>query len=164
MGSDWMFFDESHYGLYEQRQGRLHRVAKRSMYEENGVLIAGIPAAENEVKGNYIGTDKDGIFELPNFGNGVNIESARDNIIGGTTDGAGNVIWGNRQDGVRISGSDATGNRVQGNFIGSHNWGNGVHIEDASEDTIGGTKVGAGNVIVGNDDNGVQSFETGTGT
>ena len=40
------------------------------------------------------------------------------NLIGGTTPGAGNVISGNRQGGIWIGYGNATGNLIQGNLIG----------------------------------------------
>ena len=93
-------------------------------------------------------------------------DSATHNTIGGTAAGAGNLISGNKQDGVLIRG-DVTGgtdNVVQGNFIGTDvtgkkdlgNLGNGVKIDlSASKNSIGGTADGAGNTIAFNGANGV---------
>ena len=86
------------------------------------------------------------------------------NIIGGTTAGAANVIAGNT-DGVYLSGSGATGNLIEGNFIGTNsggadqlgNSGDGVAIDgDASNNTIGGTASGAANIIAYNGGAGVD--------
>ena len=44
---------------------------------------------------------------------------ARNNTIGGTAAGAGNVIAANGQDGIKLEGIFATGNVVAGNFIGT---------------------------------------------
>ena len=41
------------------------------------------------------------------------------NTIGGTAAGAGNVISGNTDDGVEITGTGTTGNVVAGNYIGT---------------------------------------------
>ncbi|HEV8062133.1 MAG TPA: Ig-like domain repeat protein, partial [Gemmataceae bacterium] len=85
--------------------------------------------------------------------------SALSNTIGGTTAAARNVISGNTGDGVDITGNVTTGNFVEGNYIGTDgtgtnalgNMGNGVNIQvGASNNTIGGGAVGAGNVISGN--------------
>jgi hypothetical protein len=91
------------------------------------------------------------------------------NTIGGTAPGRGNVISGNTSAGVQILNDAtvfdggpafnppgvATGNLLQGNFIGTSAAGNaavpngkGVFINDASRNTVGGA--GAGNIISGN--------------
>jgi CSLREA domain-containing protein len=114
------------------------------------------------VQGNFIGTDVTGIVDLGNSDMGVFIVSASNNTIGGTAAGAGNLISGNDSNGVQIQGSEAT--QVQGNSIGTDvtgtvdlgNTGDGVFIVSASDNTIGGTDAGAGNVISGNDANGVE--------
>ena len=93
----------------------------------NGVEITGSGATGNIVKGNYIGTTATGTASQSNFSNGVAINGAPNNTIGGTTGttpggactGACNVISNSTVVGVKISGSGATGNQVQGNFIGT---------------------------------------------
>jgi CSLREA domain-containing protein len=86
--------------------------------------------------------------------NGVYILTA-DNTIGGTSPAARNVIGGSL---TGISIFSGTGNVVQGNLIGTTAAGTaalanqiGIRIlVSASQNTIGGTAVGAGNVISGN--------------
>ena len=56
-------------------------------------------------------------MSLGNGDNGVEVFDASDNLIGGTTVGARNVISANRF-GVLITGNSA-GNLVQGNFVGT---------------------------------------------
>jgi len=127
----------------------------------DGIELSG--SGGNTIEGNYIGTDVTGTADLGNSRDGVYIESAPTNTIGGTTAGAGNVISGNGWDGVRIYGSTVAGNLVQGNYIGTDvngtadlgNGGGGVYIEDAPNNTIGGTAASAGNVISGNNYDGV---------
>jgi len=88
---------------------------------------------------------------------GVYVDSVADNLIGGTSAAARNIISGNKLIGVLISFAGATGNLVQGNFIGvdasgRKSLGNldyGVEINAASSNLIGGTDPGAGNVIGG---------------
>ncbi len=79
------------------------------------VHISGSGATGNVVLGNYIGTDTTGAVDEGNGANGVYINGAPSNTIGGTAAGARNVISGNGVFGVNISGAGATGNEVQGN-------------------------------------------------
>ena len=136
----------------------------------NGVSISGSTASDNRVQGNFIGLNIDGTKALANRLNGVWVEEAPENVIGGAVAAAGappgNVISGNTSNGVTLKGAGATGNLVQGNLIGTDAsgeaaWGNGyegVEINAAPSNTIGG--VGAagaqlGNVIAGNGEHGV---------
>src|SRR5271157_5831525 len=122
-----------------------------------GVLISGVGATNNVVLGNFIGTDATGERDVPNSANGVLIDGSSNNTIGGTAVGAGNVISGTIGAGVSID-PGATNNLVLGNFIGTDatgelavpNRANGVLIGESSNNTIGGTAVGARNVISDN--------------
>ena len=133
---------------------------------QSGVYIYWSTSTGNKVEGNLIGTDVNGTADLGNSMNGVWIDGAPSNTIGGTAAGAGNVISGNNAVGVRIDKSGATGNRVQGNYIGTDvngtsalgNSSVGVFIGSAPGNTIGGTAAGARNVISGNGLDGVQIF------
>lgn len=138
---------------------------------ENGIDIQGLNAIGNQVRGNYIGTSASGTSAVPNLSDGVVIHNrAANNTIGGTASGARNLISGNGENGVRIFDSNATGNRVQGNFIGTKpngtealpNGSNGVRIDDASANTVGGTTptpgAAPGNLISSNLSNGVHIF------
>ena len=120
-------------------------------------------ATGNLVQGNYIGTDVTGTASLGNSV-GVVISNAPSNTVGGTAAGARNVISGNNQFGVLIANSGATGNLVQGNYIGTdkngtHGLGNvsgGVYVVvGASNNSIGGTAAESGNVIAFNYGDGV---------
>ncbi len=133
----------------------------------DGVLISNSQTAENAVRGNFIGTNASGNATLGNSGEGVEISNADENVIGGTVSGARNVISGNGGDGVVIFGSDASGNRVQGNFIGTNAAGNaalgnddGVVISSGSGSTIGSAigSTAGGNRIAHNDQDGVLVF------
>jgi hypothetical protein len=114
----------------------------------------------NRIAGNYIGTDITGSMAAGN-NTGIVVQTAN-NIIGGTTAAERNVISGNAS-GVTLSFSGATGNFVQGNFIGTDVSGaidlgnllNGVDVYDASTNTIGGTTAGARNIISGNGSHGI---------
>ncbi len=125
-----------------------------------------ISMAGNLVQGNYIGTDVTGTVALPN-GAGVWINTGANEVIGGTTEAARNVISGNRTAGVRITGSGTVKNQVMGNYIGTdasgaHPLGNGGHgVEgdyNIGRNSIGGASAGAGNVIAFNGGFGVNLF------
>ena len=119
------------------------------------------------VAGNYIGpVAGGGAAVFPNALNGVLIDGgASGNTIGGTSPAARNIISGNLTNGVRIAA--ATANVVSGNFIGAGKKGlgavpngrNGVLLDSAAtSNTIGGSTVGARNIIVGNLHDGVLIF------
>ncbi len=123
-----------------------------------GVFISG--GSSNRVQGNLIGTDITGSQALGN-GTGVGITSASGNIIGGTAPGAGNLIAGNTGAGVSV-GFQSSGNAIQGNLIGTDITGtralgnrDGVTLA-SSNNMLGGSAVGAGNLISGNADYGVD--------
>ncbi len=118
-------------------------------------------AANHWLQGNFIGTDATGTNALGNGLNGVSILGSPSNTVGGATVGAGNVISGNGQRGVVLTGAGAHHNLVAGNLIGTDvtgaaalgNQSTGVYINDAANNTIGGTDPGARNVISATDDN-----------
>lgn len=136
--------------------------------DANGIYIAGTSTTRNIVQGNYIGLQSNGTAVRPNRFDGIFIENAPGNTIGGTASGAGNIISGNSLTGIRIGGASATGNQIQGNSIGTSANGNadlgntfsGVYIYQGSNNTVGGTSTGAGNVISGNGSSGVY-MDTG---
>ena len=133
-----------------------------------GVAVGSSLATGNIVQGNLIGTDASGTADLGNAGSGVHLSVGVNNIIGGTAAGARNVISGNVAEGVIIDGG-ATGNFVQGNFIGTdssgtveiHNGFAGVFINGANGNTIGGTVAGARNVLSGGGDRGITILGDG---
>ena len=123
----------------------------------------------NRVEGNFIGTDPSGTLDRGNTDDGVNITNgASENVVGGTTPAARNVISGNVCNAVLVS--NATGNRIQGNYVGTDKTGtkglpNGdgfgcvaVVLTSSSGNTVGGTTAGARNLISGNAFDGVGIF------
>jgi hypothetical protein len=134
-------------------------------------LIAGTPntgiaaingANQNRIIGNFVGTDSSGTAAVPTL-KGILLNGTPNNTIGGTGSGEGNVISGNTQYGVEIRGATSTGNKVQGNWIGSdptgtHPVGNlldGVVLNSSN------AEVSSGNVIAFNGRAGVFD-STGT--
>jgi titin len=151
-------------------------VITQNVISGNGLgvgLFAG--TAANAVTANLIGTTAAGTAALANT-DGIQF-GGTGNIAGGTTAAARNVISGNSRYGVLINGS---GDVVEGNFIGTqadgvHPLGNaasGVFVTGGgANNTIGGTKAGAGNVIANSGGDGVligsdpgNGFNTPAGT
>jgi hypothetical protein len=128
-----------------------------------------VSATDNTVEGNYIGTNASSTAALGNSLWGVLINSGTNNTIGGTVAGGGNVVSGNSHEDVAIQSGLASGNVVQGNFIGTDKSGTvalgnpaaGVDIlQGAYDNLVGGTTVGARNIISGNE---AYGFLTGDG-
>ncbi|MCA8990001.1 MAG: hypothetical protein KDA78_20310, partial [Planctomycetaceae bacterium] len=129
----------------------------------NGIYIE--KGADIRVLGNYIGTDILGSADLGNSSNGVSLLNTNNNLIGGTSPRARNVISGNDSNGVLIA--DGSGNTVQGNFIGTTRTGNaalsnaqnGISLSNSHSNQIGGTASGSRNIISGNDLMGVNLID-----
>ena len=146
----------------------------------------------NVIEGSFIGTDVMGTKSNANASHGVCLFDSSRNTIGGATEAARNVISGNGQSGIWISGGDSKGNLVEGNLIGTAadgkgplgNRSHGVFVA-SNDQTIGGlitttantiafnagagvlVKDGSGNVILGNSicsnaGSGIGLGETGT--
>jgi hypothetical protein len=134
-----------------------------------GLLLSG--CNNNVIQGNHIGIDATGTTSRPNDA-GIVLSNSSNNLIGGPTSAARYVISSNRFKGLEIGGS---GNTVQGNFIGANAAGTadagpagfstleGIRISGPSftDNVIGGTAPGAGNLISGNQ-RGISSNASGT--
>lgn len=137
---------------------------------ENGVFLVERSASHNVLAGNIIGLDSRGQTLLGNQVAGIGITNAPANLIGGPEPGAGNLISGNADSGIYLIGPLATGNRIQGNRIGTDLYGllargngrDGISGYNAPTNFIGGDLPGAGNLISGNLWNGL--YLTGPGT
>jgi hypothetical protein len=135
---------------------------------QTGIFVVG---NDNLVQGNYVGTDITGTNAIPN-GVGIFVGAGDNNLIGGRTLAAGNVVSGNSGSGVEIASMLATGNRLEGNVIGTKinrtsplgNGGEGVWIRlGASGNMIGGAADGVGNVIAYSGGHGVLVAADTTG-
>lgn len=133
----------------------------------NGILITG--NGGNTIEGNFIGTDVTGSLDEGNSESGVRVVDSSENLIGGTTPEQRNLISGNgsfssslTHSGILIEGATASGNSIEGNFIGTDvtgtlplgNGANGVAMA-APDNVVGGTEPGTGNLISGNAFSGV---------
>src|SRR5690606_2780160 len=133
--------------------------AERNVISGNsgdGIVIRGQNATGNTIAGNYIGTDGLGTAADANQRSGILLANgANNNIIGGASAAARNVISGNRQDGIQINNSDD--NIIRNNYIGLNasgnaaipNQRNGIRVTNGST----GNQIGAAgrNFISGND-------------
>jgi hypothetical protein len=148
--------------------------AERNIISGNdwsGVRIDGSGTDGNRVRSNYIGTDASGSLDLGNAPHGVYIGGgAQNNLIGGDI-GKRNIISGNDEYGVVISGSGTMSNTISSNYIGTDEGGlsdlgntyDGVAIvSGAQNNLIGGDTPGQGNIISGNDGEGVFISDSGT--
>ena len=130
-----------------------------------GVVLSG--AGGNHVESCFFGTNAAGTLADSTTANkqGISILNSPNNVIGGLTPQARNLISGstiepnNSSSGVIINGAGATGNLVQGNLIGTNAagtaaLGNNIYgvfvVFSAANNVIGGTAAGAHNVISGN--------------
>ena len=121
----------------------------------SGMLLLG---NDNELLGNYVGTDPTGNLAKPNGSFGVELHDASDNVIGGATEGDRNVISGGARDGVGIGGIYSEGNQIVGNYVGVDATGG-----RALPNALSGIRIHAGhgelirdNVVSGNRNAGIE--------
>lgn|GEM_PF-5410187 len=129
----------------------------------DGNLISGnystgmmVGTNSNVIQGNYIGPLSDGITGLAGTfqSNGMSMGGSY-NQLGGSAPGARNLISGNTNLGMDMSGYN---NRIQGNYWGPNKFGtarisvsnnSGMAINTGTGNLVGGTGVGEGNVMSG---------------
>ncbi len=123
---------------------------------DDGIEIEGVGV--HFVIGNYIGLNASGNAAIPNGVNGVFIDGSANNSIGDGTPSGLNVISGNGDSDIRISGGAGQGNQILGNYIGTDNLGNatvanaayGIRVDGgASNNQIGDGTAGGRNYIGG---------------
>jgi titin len=114
-------------------------------------------SSNTQVLGNYIGTDITGHLARGNGGTGVS-PWGDNNIIGGATTLARNIISANGSHGIDVFHQGAT---ILGNYIGTDvdgttdlgNHFSGINLNVSDGNVIGGA--GAGNLISGNNNGGI---------
>ncbi|GEM_PF-827133 len=134
----------------------------------DGIRIQPSPAFDvddTDILGNIIGLDALGAAPLGNAGHGILIEGAVDTTIGYTETAYINVISANGGYGLYLL--DAHSASVQNNYIGTDqtgmldrgNAGGGIYLDSFSDyNLIGGAASGTGNLISGNDSDGVLVY------
>ncbi|MBK9162430.1 MAG: right-handed parallel beta-helix repeat-containing protein [Acidobacteria bacterium] len=133
--------------------------AERNLISGNrdqGVLLTTAGFGNNQIRGNYIGTNANGTSAIPNR-QGISVRTS-DNTI------AGNLISGNTLEGIALIAATASPeqpNQIQGNLIGTRADGltalpNGVGILiKRSQTNIGGVAMNEANTIAFNTGRGI---------
>jgi len=101
-----------------------------------GVRIYGSGTDNNVVSGNYIGTDFTRTADLGNSWDGIQIiGGAQSNTIGGTTEGEGNTIAFNGENGIEVKDTNTDYNRISKNSIFNNGY-LGIDLVDDGNDEI----------------------------
>ena len=139
-----------------------------------GIYMNGGDSDNNIIQGNYIGTNSTGSAAIANGDSGIFLQTnISGTIIGtdgnGTNDASeGNLISGNTDYGVYISGATSSGNTIAGNYIGTNAAGtsaianlSGIYVvSNTSGNTIGTNNNGTSdpselNIVSGNTQYGI---------
>lgn len=136
-------------------------------FSRHGIEVLALQGG-NRIECNFIGTDVTGTVAQSNRRSGIVLNHSPRNIIGSVLPGMGNLISGNRQDGVVIIGRDAVENTIIGNLIGTDLTGSealgnaniGIFIDNASYNFIGGADQQSRNVISANGWEGIYINDT----
>jgi len=140
---------------------------------QNGVLVD-LNSNNNYFYGNFIGTSSTGNSALPNTLNGISFENAPTNSVIGCEVFNNpfvfyNVISGNNANGIQIKNSNDC--VIQGNFMGitmnnqnlCPNQLDGLLVNGTSTDVQDGGVIPLGNVIAGNNENGIHVTDNASG-
>ncbi len=129
----------------------------------NGITL-GVMVTGTMIVGNWIGTMVGGADALGNTENGIYLDWATNNTIGGDSPAERNVISGNGNCGIYLDEGETTDNVISGNYIGidvlgmasvGNHWA-GIEIWKTNYNRVGGTAPGERNVISGNGGPGVE--------
>jgi hypothetical protein len=125
--------------------------------------------------GNFLGTDPSGNLAEGNNQAGVFITNSASNTIGGTQPGDRNLVSANHFQGIHIEGAGSVANRIVGNLVGTTlsgetalgngsqvYLGDGIRLDGASFNVIGGLSPAERNVVAGNFDDGIDLHDNST--
>ena len=132
----------------------------------NGIVVRNATAT---IRGNLIGLDAGGTTSKPNLWAAINLQGAYNVVIGGFTAAERNVLSGNGDStgdlspGVYLDAA-TDGTTIVGNYIGTNaagtgavgNYGGGIISVGSTALHIGSQTAGGGNLISGNNGNGVK--------
>ncbi len=131
-----------------------------------GIWMTDSNTTGNVILGNYIGTDASGQKPVYNWLAGLILGgAAHDNLIGGATVGARNVISGNTNAGIWIRAANTVHNTVEGNLVGLNATGNaalpntfiGMYLDTGAQ-----SNQILNNVFSGNPSEGLRITDLGT--
>jgi uncharacterized membrane protein len=120
------------------------------------------PQPDNQILGNYIGTNSSGTAAIPNQ-IGVWVHGAQNTVIGSAAAGGRNIISGNIRNGVRVELASSTDTTIAGNWIGVAANGNALgNGEDGVRflNKAGPATVGPGNLVAHNGASGILVIES----
>lgn len=125
----------------------------------HGIYFSG-NSGGNVVAGNFIGTDQTGTFARGNIFDGIYVFTSSNNVIGGASSAARNLISANGNGGTSggITVQSAAGTLVQNNYIGTDVTGNyqlGNHTDGVTLSGNPGHCTVSGNLIANNNGNGI---------
>ena len=167
LGADGLITIPNQWGIVEMGTGSAIGGASLTPNVISGNLLDGMlvnPSSVNaRIRNNYIGTDAFAAGPDPNGQNGIRGDDATGVIIGGSLPGEGNIISGNKVEGIAGGFSNTTiaGNRIGLNILGLGavpNGENGIELSTGS-----GVTIGRGNTISGNTENGIALNGSVTG-
>lgn len=147
-------------GIYVSADGVVTNLGGTSSGERNivsgndsdGISINVTGSVEN-LKGNYIGLDASGEVGIGNSGGGI-YDASSNSVIGGSTNGAGNVVSDNSGGGIIADGNATT---IIGNLIGTS--ADGLSVIGNTEV---GIKSGGNDVVIGGDSASERNVVAGT--
>jgi hypothetical protein len=164
-GADGLLFD----GAY----GDTVRGLAINRFDGNGIELD--DSSGLTLVGNFIGTDPSGTVGLGNTQAGIFLSNSARNTIGGTAPGDRNLVSDNQFQGIHIEGAGSFGNHVLGNLVGTTisgdtalgngsqvYLGDGIRLNGASYNVIGGPSPADRNVVAGNFDDGIDLHDGST--
>ncbi len=127
-----------------------------------GVFLSGATTSATVLTANTVGLNSAGNAIRANGTHGVYIDNAPDTQIGDGTVAGRNVLSGNNDAGVYITGASASGTLIRGNYLGTNSTGTsalknaiyGVRIVSAGTVQVGSTGADEGNLLSGHDGSG----------
>ncbi|MEJ2636700.1 MAG: right-handed parallel beta-helix repeat-containing protein [Calditrichia bacterium] len=150
-------------GIVIQSSGNCIRGLAINQFPGIGIIIEESGHDNNEIYDNHIGVDPTGTQKRGNLGS-IIILNSKANTIGFQDDNLANVIGGNNGP-VMIEGTDATGNKIYANFIGTDksmsldlgNNSDGILINSgAHNNTIRGSETSLGPVVQNSNGAGIR--------